>query len=103
MKNSQTIVRSACRIHLATLLANASHLNPIERLWAVMNAHVARNQFYITQKQLADAILQFFRETISRKWRNFRIKITDNVRTIPYQSFRDWREQANVEGYYSDN
>jgi transposase len=52
------------------------HLNPllgrllrnrlsamIERLWAVMHQHVTHNRYHPTQKQFANAILNFFRET----------------------------------------
>ena len=82
------LARPDCRIHLVQLPACCPHLNPIERLWAVMHAHVTHNQFYATQRQFADAILQFFRETIPMKWRDFRSKVTDNFRIISHQNFR---------------
>jgi hypothetical protein len=53
-----------------------------------MHAHVTHNQFYATQKQFADAILQFFRETIPMEWRDFRSNVTDNFRIISHQNFR---------------
>ena len=80
--------RSDCRINLIRLPAYCPHLNPIERLWAVMHAHVTHNRFYPTQLQFANAILAFFRETIPRKWREFRDKVTDNFRVISHQNFR---------------
>ena len=40
------------------------HLNPIERLWAMMHQFVTHNRNYPTQKQFAGAILKFFCETI---------------------------------------
>ena len=82
------LARSDCRIHLIQLPAYCPHLNPIERLWAVMHAHVTHNRFYSTQKQFADAILRFFRETIPKTWRKFRTKVTDNFRIISHQNFR---------------
>ena len=80
--------RPDCRIHLIQLPTYCPHLNPIERLWAVMHAHVTHNRFYPRQKQFADAILNFFRETIPKHWRNFRDKVTDNFRVISHQNFR---------------
>ena len=59
--------RPKCRIHLIQLSAYCPHLNPIERLWAVLHAHVTHNRFYPTQKQFANAILHFFRKTILSK------------------------------------
>lgn len=80
--------RPQCRIHLIQLPAYCPHLNPIERLWAVMHAHVTHNRFYPKQKQFAEAIVAFFRETIPKKWREFRDKVTDNFRVIAHQDFR---------------
>ena len=80
--------RPDCRIHLIQLPTYCPHLNPIERLWAVMHAHVTHNRFYPRQKQFAYAILNFFRETIPKHWRNFRDKVTDNFRVISHQNCR---------------
>ena len=59
--------RQNCRINLIRLPAYCPHLNPIERLWAVMHQCVTHNRFYPTQPQFAAAVLAFFRETIPRK------------------------------------
>ena len=80
--------RSNCRINLIRLPAYCPHLNPIERLWGVMHTYVTHNRFYETQPQFATAILAFFRETIPRKWPEFRDKVTDNFRIISHQEFR---------------
>jgi transposase len=82
------LARPECRIHLIQLPTYCPHLNPIERLWAVMHTHVTHNHFYATQKQFAEAILRFFRETIPKKWRSFRDQVTDNFRIISHQNFR---------------
>ncbi len=82
------LARPNCRIHLIQLPPYCPHLNPIERLWAVMHADVTHNQYYKTQKQFAEAILHFFRETIPKHWRRFRDKVTDNFRIISHQNFR---------------
>ena len=82
------LARPECRIHLIQLPTYCPHLNPIERLWAVMHTHVTHNHFYTTQKQFAEAILRFFRETIPKNWRSFRDQVTDNFRIISHQNFR---------------
>jgi transposase len=80
--------RSNCRINLIRLPAYCPHLNPIERLWAVMHRHVTHNRLHTTQPQFANAILTFFRQTIPEKWRDFRDVVTDNFRVISHQNFR---------------
>ena len=80
--------RPNCRINLIRFPAYCPHLNPIERLWAVMHKHVTHNQFHPSQKQFADAILAFFRQTIPKHWRDFRDQVTDNFRIISHQDFR---------------
>ena len=80
--------RPGCRIHLIQLPPYCPHLNPIERLWAVMHRHVTHNRHYPTQKRFADAILTFFRETIPKQWKNFRDQVPDNFRVITQQDFR---------------
>ena len=80
--------RPNCRINLIRLPAYCPHLNPIERLWGVMHAHVTHNRFYSTQTQFANAILTFLRETIPKQWKKFRDKVTDNFRIISHQNFR---------------
>jgi len=80
--------RRECRIHLIQLPAYCPHLNPIERLWAVMHQHVTHNRFHQNQPQFAAAILAFFRQTIPKKWRDFRDQVTDNFRVISHEGFR---------------
>lgn len=82
------LARPDCRIHLIALPPYCPHLNAIERLWKVMHEHVTHNHYYPTQKQFADAILLFFRETIPKKWREFTDQVTDNFRVISHQNIR---------------
>lgn len=82
------LARAGCRIRLIQLPTYCPHLNPIERLWAVLHQYVTHNKFYSNQKKFAEAILRFFRETIPKKWREFRDKVTDNFRIISHQNFR---------------
>jgi hypothetical protein len=58
------LARPDCRIHLIQVPPSCPHLNPIKRLWAVMHQFVTHNRRYPTQKQVANAMLKFFRETI---------------------------------------
>jgi len=53
-----------------------------------MHQYVTHNRHYPRQKQFADAILAFFRETIPKEWKKFRDKVSDNFRVINHQSFR---------------
>jgi len=80
--------RKNCRIHLIQLPPYCPHLNPIERLWAVMHQHVTHNRCYHTQKQFAEAILAFFRKTLPKKWKDFRTQVTDNFRITSHQNLR---------------
>ncbi len=80
--------RKNCRIHLIQLPPYCPHLNPIEKLWAVMLQHVTHNRHYLTQKKFADAILKFLREIIPKYWKDFRSQVTDNFRIISNQNPR---------------
>ena len=80
--------RKNCRIHLIQLPPYCPHLNPIERLWAVMHQQVTHNRHYPTQKQFTTAIMRFFREIIPKHWKEFRNQITDNFRIISDQNLR---------------
>ena len=80
--------RKNCRIHLIQLPPYCPHLNPIERLWAVMHQHVTHNRAYPTQKLFTEAILKFFRKIIPERWHNFRNQVTDNFRIISEQNLR---------------
>ncbi|TWI93177.1 DDE superfamily endonuclease [Roseibium hamelinense] len=82
------LARPECRIHLIQLPPYCPHLNPIERLWAVMHQFVTHNRHYPTQKLFANAILKFFRETIPTEWKTFRSKVSDNFRVVTHQKFR---------------
>ena len=82
------LARPDCRIHLIQLPPYCPHLNPIERLWAVMHQCVTHNHHYSTQKQFADAILRFFRETLPNEWETFRNQVSDSFRVVTHEKFR---------------
>jgi hypothetical protein len=58
---------------------------------------VTHNRYYPSQKQFADAILAFMRETIPQEWTKFRDKVSDNFRVITHENFRvlKWRRYTN--------
>ncbi|WP_080457683.1 transposase [Roseovarius sp. A-2] len=62
------MARPECRIHVIQLPPDCPHLNPIERLWAIMHQHVTQNRHDPSQEQFANAILMVFRETIPNEW-----------------------------------
>jgi transposase len=82
------LARPDCRIHLIQLPPYCLHLNPIERLWAVMHQCVTHNRHYATQKQCANAILRFFRETLPKEWKTFQSQVSDNFRLVTHEKFR---------------
>ena len=82
------LARQDCRIHLIQLPPYCPHLNPIERLWAVMHQFVTHNRHYSTQTQFANAILRFFRETLPKEWNTFQSQVSDNFRVITHENFR---------------
>jgi len=87
------LARPECRIHLIQLPPCCPHLNPIERLWAVMHHCVTQNRHYPTQKQFANAILESFRETLPGEWTEVRDKVSDNFRVISHEGFRVLQER----------
>ncbi len=80
--------RPGCRSKLHFLPAYCPHLNPIERLWGVMQKHVTRNKSYETCTQFAEATLDFLRDKVPRSWPEFCDSITDNFRIISPKDFR---------------
>jgi hypothetical protein len=47
-----------------------------------LHQYVTHNRYYPSQKQFADAIPVFMRETIPQEWKKFRDKVSDNFRVI---------------------
>ena len=76
------------RIKLHFIPAYCPHLNPIERLWAVMHKSLTHNRTYPTYREFADAMLHFLRAEVPRTWREIADSITDNFRIIRPANFR---------------
>ena len=58
------------------------NLNPIERLWKVMNEKVRNNVFFTSAKHFREAISEFFETTISKIALSLRERINDDFQTI---------------------
>jgi hypothetical protein len=76
------------RIVLHFVPSYCPHLNPIERLWALMHQHLTHNKTYPTCRQFADAIFGFLRNEVPRRWGEFCDSVTDNFRVILPANFR---------------
>ena len=76
------------RIVLHFVPSYCPHLNPIERLWALMHEHLTHNKTYPTCREFADAILAFLRDEVPRRWGEFCNSVTDNFRVILPAKFR---------------
>ncbi len=55
------------------------HLNPIERLWKVMNEEVRNNRYFATAKAFRAAINEFFAHTLPTTLSR---RINDNFHTL---------------------
>lgn len=58
------------------------NLNPIERLWKVMNENVRNNVFFKSAKNFNESICEFFDKTIAEIAHSLRGRINDNFQTI---------------------
>ena len=76
------------RIKLHFIPPYCPHLNPIERLWGLMHAHVTHNKSYERCAQFAGEMLDFLREKVPGNWAAFRDTVTDNFRIISPKDFR---------------
>jgi transposase len=76
------------RIKLHFVPPYCPHLNSIERLWGVAHKYVTHNKGYATFAQFKAAMLDFLRDTVPRRWDDFRTTVTDNFRVINPADFR---------------
>jgi len=72
----------AMSIELHYLPPYSPNLNPIERLWKVMNELVRNNKFFASPKEFRDAISEFFEITISKIAQSLKGRINDEFQTI---------------------
>ena len=64
-KELQDYVKNT-KITLHYLPPYSPNLNPIERLWKVMNEYARNNRYFTTAKEFRDTIGEFFSETIPK-------------------------------------
>ena len=69
-------------IELHYLPPYSPNLNPIERLWKVMNEKVRNNVFFKSAKHFREEISKFFDETIRNIAESLRDRINDDFQTI---------------------
>ena len=65
-----------------TISPYSPNLNPIERLWKVMNEQVRNNVSFTSAKHFREAIAHFFETTISNIAQSLRGRINDNFQII---------------------
>lgn len=69
-------------IKLHFLPPYSPNLNPIERLWKVMNEQVRNNRFFKSAKDFKDAINGFFMNLLPRVGNTLNARINDNFQMI---------------------
>lgn len=69
-------------IELHYLPSYSPNLNPIERLWKVMNEHARNNWYLATAKAFREAINGFFSDTLPEIAGKLSCRINDNFQTL---------------------
>jgi transposase len=69
-------------IKLEFLPPYSPNLNPIERLWKVMNHHARNNRFFKTPQEFRDAISEFFESTLPAIGQSLNSWINDNFQCL---------------------
>jgi len=72
----------ALNIVLHYLPPYSPNLNPIERLWKVMNEYVRNNKYFATAKEFRDKIDEFFIKTLPKIGDELKMRITDNFQVL---------------------
>ena len=82
------LAQAGRKIVLHFLPPYCPHLDPIERLWALMHENVTHNRDYKTFAEFKREIITFLRYEVPRRWKRFCDRITDNFRVIHRADFR---------------
>jgi transposase len=69
-------------IELHYLPPYSPNLNPIERLWKVMNEHVRNNKYFATAKEFRDKIDEFFSQTLPKIGDILESRINNNFQVL---------------------
>ena len=77
-------------IKLHFLPPYSPNLNPIERLWKIMNEHVRNNRYFSTAKDFRKSIVEFFQQTWPSISRSMASRIHDNFNLVksPFWTLR---------------
>ncbi len=83
---SDEVVDAAAKlnINLLYLPAYSPNLNPIERLWKVMNEHARNNIFFETANAFRQSIDNFFQNTLPRIAASLVARINDSFQKLDY-------------------
>jgi transposase len=76
------MISQALNIKLHFLPPYSPNLNPIERLWKVMNEHARNNRFFKGAKDFKEAINCFFDETLPEIGSTLNERINDNFQLL---------------------
>jgi transposase len=81
---SKVVIAEAKRLDIVlhTLPPYSPNLNPIERLWKVMNDHARNNQYFATAKEFRQKIEQFFSDTLPELGASLDSRINDNFQRL---------------------
>lgn len=66
-------------IELHYLPPYSPNLNPIERLWKVMNEYVRNNKYFATEKEFRDKVDEFLSQTLPKIGNILGSRINDNI------------------------
>ena len=69
-------------IELHFLPPHSPNLNPIERLWKVMNEYVRNNKYFATAKEFRNKIDEFFSQTLPKIGDILASRINDNFQVL---------------------
>lgn len=76
----------ALNIQLHYLPPYSPNLNPIERLWKVMNEHARNNRYFATANAFRDAVDNFFANTLPAIGDSLTTRINDNFQVLSHAS-----------------
>lgn len=83
--NTCQVAKEAARQHnivLHYLPPYSPNLNPIERVWKIMNEHVRNNVFFKTAKDFKESILAFFNKTWPQIAQSMVDRVNDNFQRL---------------------
>lgn len=81
---NNTVKKAAKKLNIKLhyLPPYSPNLNPIERLWKVMNEYARNNRFFKSAKDFKHAIYNFFKKTVPKIINVLVDRITDNFQTL---------------------